>query len=302
MGTNDLESRAVWNYSRNDELDDLGSSFNEMAESIGNKVKTISSLHSEIQKELLVGKTIQSVLIPSSEISLGWVEVYGISKSSSELGGDYFKIFKRESKANEISIAIGDVSGHGVGSALLVSSIVAITSQEVTNGVKDTSKIITSINKQMSSLFNFERRSKIKYFTTSLFCSLRKRRNVITFSFANAGHLSPILIRDGKYSELVAAKNGLALGIIQKAKYYEESIRLKENDIILLYTDGLIEQENSAGIQFGINKLNEILSNKEFQTAKSVSEFLLNSIQEFGEGLPNNDDITLVAIKVTKNV
>ena len=201
MGVNDLKSRAVWKYNRNDELDELGNSFNLMADSIETKIKTISDLNESIHNELLVGKTIQGVLIPPQEISFGWAEVYGVSKSSTELGGDYFKVYTRDSKPNEFSVALGDVSGHGVGSALVVSSVIAITSQ-IGSVAKDTGKVVTKINEQMSSLFKFERKSKIKYFTTSLFCNLRKKRNSVSFSYTNAGHLSPLLIRNRKCNEL----------------------------------------------------------------------------------------------------
>ena len=302
MGMEDLKSRALWKYNRNDELDDLGNSFNSMADSLETKIKTISSLHETIHKEVLVGKTIQGVLIPANEISLDWLDVYGISKSSTELGGDYFKIFTRQSRKNEIQIALGDVSGHGVGSALIVSSVIAITSQEATLESNDTSKIITNINKQMSSLFSFERRSKIKYFTTSLFCNVRKRGDVIRFFYTNAGHLSPLIIRNGKCIEIISAKNGLALGVYAKGKYFEEIFELKKDDVIILYTDGLIEQENSNGIQFGITRLIESLSNFQLQNSKSISEYILNKVQEFSGGLPNSDDITLVVVKVLRFV
>ncbi|MBK8397376.1 MAG: SpoIIE family protein phosphatase [Leptospiraceae bacterium] len=302
MGEEDLKSRALWKYNRNDELDDLGNSFNSMADSLETKIQTISSLHENIHKEVLVGKTIQGVLIPANEISLDWLDVYGISKSSTELGGDYFKIFTRQSRKNEIQIALGDVSGHGVGSALIVSSVIAITNQEATLESKDTSKIIANVNKQMASLFSFERKSKIKYFTTSLFCNVRKRGDVIRLFYTNAGHLSPLIIRNRKCTEINSAKHGLALGVYAKAKYFEEIFELKKDDVIILYTDGLIEQENSNGIQFGINRLIESLSNFQLQNSKSISEYILNKVQEFSGGLANNDDITLVVLKVLHSV
>ncbi len=301
IGTSDLKSRAVWKYNRNDELDELGNSFNLMADSIETKIKTISDLHDAIHNELLVGKTIQGVLIPPQEISFGWADIYGISKSSSDLGGDYFKVYTRDSKPNEFSIALGDVSGHGVGSALVVSSVIAITSQ-VGLAAKDTSKSVTKINEQMSSLFKFERKSKIKYFTTSLFCNLKKKRNSVSFLFTNAGHLSPLLIRNGKCNELISTNSGLALGVHSKAQYFEEFIELEKDDILILYTDGLIEQMDTNGNQFGIERLMKTLSIKRILTTKSIVDHILNKVKKFSGGLPNEDDITLVVIKILPSV
>ena len=107
-----------------------------------------------------------------------------------------------------------------------------------------------------------------------------------------------LIIRNGKCIEIISAKNGLALGVYAKGKYFEEIFELKKDDVIILYTDGLIEQENSNGIQFGITRLLECLSNFQLQNSKSISEYILNKVQEFSGGLPNSDDITrLTAIK-----
>ena len=84
--------------------------------------------------------------------------------------------------------------------------------------------------------------------------------------------------------------------------YFEESIELENDDILILYTDGLIEQMDASGNQFGIERLIKALSIKHTVTSKSISDHIMNKVKKFSGGLPNEDDITLVVIKVMPSV
>jgi sigma-B regulation protein RsbU (phosphoserine phosphatase) len=190
-------------------------------------------------------------------------------------------------------VAIADVSGHG--------QAVSHTSQWLYDSMGFHTNDLNGniILKELNNLVNKENREAL---TTAQIISFNK--SDFRLYFSNAGH-PPLLIKR-------AAKNGweilnfenpsknanLILGVIENTSYDRESVVLQSNDLILLYTDGVIETRNKAGQLFGVNRLIELLNKISKENVQAVKSLVLDSLLDFAGGNLNHDDVTLVAIEV----
>ncbi|MDH4223856.1 MAG: serine/threonine-protein phosphatase, partial [candidate division Zixibacteria bacterium] len=117
------------------------------------------------------------------------------------------------------------------------------------------------------------------------------------FTFSNAGHNPPILLKKGQEIENLS-EGGLALGIMPNSDYKERALGLNPSDLLLLYTDGVTEAKNESEEEFGIRRLEKILLENFTLTARQIQEKIYEQVKEFSRGKPRQDDLTMIVIKV----
>jgi sigma-B regulation protein RsbU (phosphoserine phosphatase) len=115
--------------------------------------------------------------------------------------------------------------------------------------------------------------------------------------FTNAGHDPPYLIRDGVDPELVLARNGLPLGVLDDAEYTESELTLEPDDLLLVYSDGVTEAMNREGEILGHERLEELLAGDKSATPESTVRALAEGVEAFEVGTPQSDDVTAIALK-----
>lgn len=260
---------------------------------INNQRNQLETKNNFIQKELDMGHQVQSFLIPPIELTLDWVQVSGICYNSLELGGDFFRIYKESD--NSFSATLGDVSGKGVGSALITTAAVSLFNQAFSKSIS-TSEVIGEVNTSLSSMLEMKRRSKLKFFVTSAFFSITKKKDEIEMKICNAGHLPLIIYRKSNFIQF--HENGLALGIMKDAEYMEKSLMLEAGDLVIIYSDGAIEQANPSNEQFGLERLEVLISANSQLTPKELTEKIYSEVNIFALGEPQSDDLTLVIVKI----
>ncbi|MBU1105564.1 MAG: SpoIIE family protein phosphatase [Candidatus Riflebacteria bacterium] len=254
-----------------DEFGHLGSVFNRAIESL---------------EDLEVAKIVQENLFPLENLKMNRLEVYGKSVSMSRLGGDYYDYF--EIDKNRAGILMGDVAGHGVPAALLMAmakASVLIAEQEKMRPAL----LLAALHKVIYRV----KSSKIKrMMTCQYFCVDSVTGNYL---FSNAGHCFPALIRAGGKDVSLIQAIGSPLGITKKPRYEDLELNLAEGDILLLYTDGIIEAQNKAGLEMGFDRFLDILRNEFSSDLETYYQRIFDAYYAWSPEA--DDDITMVLIR-----
>jgi sigma-B regulation protein RsbU (phosphoserine phosphatase) len=240
----------------------------------------------KLEEELEIARDIQKNLFPQSIPEYSNFEIAAANYSSRQVGGDYYDIIKLDN--DTFCIAIGDVSGKGVGAALLMANLQAFLKTTCRQGMQ-IDEATAIINDLVS-----ENTSDGKFIT--FFWGIIENENKM-LSYVNAGHNPPLLIRDGKITKL--EKGGIILGVMKTMfPYISEKIQLKKDDVLILFTDGVSEAMNRKGEEFSDVKLESLALKLSGKTAKEILSEIKTDVQNFSAGAAQSDDITLMIIKV----
>ena len=238
-----------------------------------------------LQEQLNVARMIQSSFLPRKNPDVKGFDIAGRNIPSLEVGGDYYDFI--EIVDNQIGIAIADVSGKGMPASLIMAAFRASLIAEIRNNYA-----IRTILQKVNRLLNESIDSG--NFVTAVYGVLDSKNRIFTFS--NAGHNPPILIRkDGSYEELT--EGGLALGIIDDRTYEERPVYVAPGDLIVCFTDGVTEATNSRGELYGEQLLMSILVNNRDKSAEELVGLVIDSVNEFVSEEFEPDDLTLIVVK-----
>ncbi len=240
----------------------------------------------KMEEELDLAREIQRNLLPQKIPAYNNFDIAAINLSSKQVGGDYYDIIQLED--GKCCIAIADVSGKGVPAALLMANMQAflqvICRQNISLDLA--TELINDLITQNTS------DGKFITFFWGILNDINK-----SFKYVNAGHNPPLLIRDGKIIKLEIG--GMILGVMKTLyPYRSESLELKKDDVIILFTDGISEAMNKNGEEFTDARLEELALNAASKSAESIMEKIKSEVQSFSEGTTQSDDMTLVVIKV----
>ena len=211
--------------------------------------------------------------------------------AASLVGGDFFHIVRLSESA--ASILICDVMGHGVRSALITAMVRALLescrAEAAVPGL-----LLTRLNTEFTKIL---RQTGTVLFATAFYCVLDTARGELRY--ARAGHPYPFHVqrRAGLVTPLRCGKKttGPALGLFDSARYEDSSVSLAPGDWVLLFTDGIEEVANSAGVEFGVSGLAGFLQANLGRPASEVLDQLLAEVARFSDGAPFIDDVCLVA-------
>jgi phosphoserine phosphatase RsbU/P len=239
------------------------------------------------QNEIRIAQQIQATLSPSAPIKSDDFEVTGFCLPANKIGGDYFDYFFRNK--SQLDMVIADVSGHSIGPALfMVETRSAIRAQ--TNLLATPSETLGVLNN-----FLFEDLDQSDYFITLFY--LQVDINKLQVRFANAGHPPPLLLSvfEGEFKKLDA--EGLILGVKKDVIFEEKTIALAKGDLILFYTDGLIETENTNQEFFGLERVKAVLLQNVQEGPQAIIDSLFAELRQFSQRNSFDDDITLMIFK-----
>jgi sigma-B regulation protein RsbU (phosphoserine phosphatase) len=239
------------------------------------------------RNEIEIARKIQSTLSPSAPIKNDHFEVVGRCLPADQVGGDYYDYFCRSGRNLEIVIA--DVSGHAIGPALfMVETRSAIRANAV--GVESPAAKLSGLNS-----FLFEDLDKSDFFITLFYLQYNVDKRLIRY--ANAGHPPPLLYQRRQNACLRLDADGLIVGISQQVHFEEKFLPLEPGDLILFYTDGLIEAEDDQGNFFGLDRAESLLIEHCQDDPDALIEAFLEHLQQFCRTDSFKDDITLMVFK-----
>jgi len=240
----------------------------------------------KMEKDLEIARNIQKNLFPKSIPKLKSFEIAAMNLSSKQVGGDYYDIMKLDE--NNCLVAIADVSGKGVPASLLMANLQAFLKIVGKHGMElsEATGIINDLVSENTMGENF-----ITFFW-AIFDENRK-----TITYVNAGHNPPYVIRDGKITKL--CKGGMILGILKTLKPYAfETVELKSDDVIILFTDGVTEAMNRKMEEFSEEKLEDLVISNYKKNPNEIMNTIIAEVQDYADGAIQSDDITLMIIKV----
>ena len=271
--------------SRNDELGDLGLAFNQMAR--GLKERNL------MRQSLELAMEIQQNLLPKGNPKVKGLDIAGKSVYCDETGGDYYDFLKlKENGSEKIAVIVGDISGHGIPSALLMATARAFIRQRSFLPGSLT-EIITDINVLLCA-----DAMESNSFMTLFYAVIDT--NTKSVKWIRAGHDPAILYEPASdiFEELLGPA-GIPIGVVPDWDYEEnEKTGLEKGQVIVISTDGINEALNPQNEMYGKERvLNTIRKNKN-GTAEEILEAIIADLNHFRKGLDLQDDITLIVIKI----
>jgi sigma-B regulation protein RsbU (phosphoserine phosphatase) len=268
----------------NDELGILGDGMNEMTGGLLERDR--------MRRSLYLAKEVQQALLPRAAPKIRGLDIASRSVYCDETGGDYFDFLDRGwLDPDQISVVVGDVSGHGISSALLMATARAFLRQRSALAGKVVD-IISDVNHQLTRDVEESGGFMTLFYLT---IDAKKRR----LSWVRAGH-DPAILYDPASDNLEALQGaGMALGVQPDARFEQyEKNDLLNNQIIFLGTDGIWEARNPRGDMFGKNRIHRIIRQNHQASAKEILTECFSALNRFMENRAPEDDVTMIVIKM----
>jgi phosphoserine phosphatase RsbU/P len=263
----------------------LAAAFNQMAADVEQHQR--SAVEQErIRRELELGRRIQSEMLPRAPLHFGLTEVKGVSVPAREVGGDFFNYFALDSGL--VALLVGDVSGKGVGAALLMANIQASLRTRFALG-QGLSAIAEAID------YDIEANAPGPLYATlflAVFDSATRRMR-----YVNAGHNPQFVVRsDGNIEKM--SSTGMPVGLLAGHGYTEVEVQLAPGDLLFFYTDGCVEMENDDEDMFGSERLEALVAASGHRSTDEVLVAVEQAISAFRGGRELFDDATMMAVRV----
>ena len=269
------------------ELAQLASAFNKMKTDIKSHLFQLAKISGEkerIESELAIAHTIQSSALPQIFPENENFEVIASMTPAREIGGDFYDFFPVDD--DHYAFIMADVSGKGITAALYMMSAKATIKNMLQAGYP----IADAINRANKGLCDHHARGM---FVTAFIGILNTRTGEMTY--INAGHCPP-LVRGRKGYAYIDVVRNLVLGVTPSYQYESGSFRLKNNDRLFLYTDGVTEAQTKTEKLFGADRLEKALNQKELSLPDTLTH-VRGQIQRFVKGAPQSDDITMMLLE-----
>jgi serine phosphatase RsbU (regulator of sigma subunit)/anti-sigma regulatory factor (Ser/Thr protein kinase)/transposase len=277
--------------SGNEEIDEIARAFNEVTAKFRSAQSHLME-QERLQQEMQVAQEIQQMLLPRKVPELEGFELGSLYQAAKEVGGDYYDFLTVDERT--VGVVVADVSGKGVPGSLVMTMIRTALRMEA-RGNRSASDVMSKMNAFVTEDM------KKGMFVTMFYVVLDSVNRVVTY--ASAGHNPMILYRGESDATYFLKPKGIPVGInvpdeeLFKKTISVEKLTLRQDDMLVIYTDGITEAMNTEREQFGEGRLLAAIKKHGHGTAQEFADALNREIREFTGGAPQNDDITLVAIK-----
>lgn len=252
------------------------------------RARYVESSAKENIVELEKAREIQKGILPEHELKFGNYEMFGLSLPDKIVGGDFFDYLESDDK-ERVGVAIGDAASKGFSAAaqsLYVSGALRMGAEYQTK----ITAMVSKINNLVYETFPYER------FVTLFYCELISDKKGLC-QYVNAGQNPPFFFKSEINRIDSLSSTGPVLGPAPYQKYYSDSINFRKNDILLLYTDGIVEATNEKFEFFGDDRIKECLVKYKNDSPKEICNKLIQEVEKFSSKGVYSDDRTLVVIK-----
>ncbi|OQA55906.1 MAG: Phosphoserine phosphatase RsbU [Candidatus Omnitrophica bacterium ADurb.Bin277] len=275
------------------EFERISGIFNRMIDSLKQMMLQLEATTREnerVQRELEIASEIQQSIFPANAPEVEGLEIEGRSVPAKEVGGDYFDFLSGPAR-DQVGFIIADASGKGIPGTLYMtrsrSVFKVVASEENRPG-----ETLSRVNNYIAADAFWGK----GMFITLLYLIYDKTQKKMRY--ANAGHYHPLWYknRERRFEELRGG--GVPLGITPGQEYREETIQLNSNDVLVLYTDGVIEARAADGEMFGVDRLKKIIEEYCSLSARELFLKIEAATRDFVNQEPPFDDLTLIVIRV----
>jgi sigma-B regulation protein RsbU (phosphoserine phosphatase) len=240
----------------------------------------------ELDSEMRIAREIQRSFLPPSSYANDWLEIYGSSQASKEVGGDLLDYHPQG--ADRLGIVIGDVSGKGVPAAIFSSMLDGFCKgvQSRSGDEPDLASGAAELNRYLVE------KSRQERFFSAIFANVWSDGR---FSYVNAGHNPPLRVRGSSVE--VLRQHGVILGVFEEASYKVSEVRLEPGDVVVLHSDGVTDTRSPTGERFADQRLREVIARAGRSSARQVHDAILDATRTFAAGVPAADDATLMVVR-----
>jgi phosphoserine phosphatase RsbU/P len=236
-----------------------------------------------LEQEIGIARDIQQALLPRNFRDYPHLSVKGINLPCLSVGGDYFDVFPLGD--NRTAFLIADVSGKGLGAALLTTMLQGALSG-MTLGT-DPARVFNHVNRFLCD------HAEVGRYATMFFGILDDQGHL---EYINAGHPSPVLIRDG-VAEDIFTEGSYPVGLVPEAEYTAVCLKLEPGDTLVLFSDGVTEAMDPTEQLFGVPRLKECLTGHHQTPLDELQKTVLESVENFCRGASQADDLTLLLVR-----
>ena len=248
--------------------------------------------HRRVQHSLSLAMEVQQNLLPNIDPQIAGLEISGKSKYCDETGGDYYDFLESgDSASGKIGVVVGDVSDHGIPSALLMATVRAQIRQRC-SASGNIDQVVADVNSRLANDVKESGR-----FMTLFYAEIDRTRGIIRW--VNAGHDPAVLFDPVKdaFEELDGGSN-LALGVMEDSQYTEAQHEITSGQILVMATDGVWEARNAEGDMYGKDRLHQVIRENTTASAAEIQTAVFESVRRFRNNTPLEDDMTMVVVKV----
>ncbi len=241
-----------------------------------------------LKGDLEIARDIQLAMLPSGLHQAGDAVVCGVTRPANTVGGDFYDILDRPD--GRLVIALGDVAGKGSPAALLMALLLAMMRTLVDENF-DAARLLERLNAQVM------RHSPASRFITLFYGLYDPRTGAL--EYVNAGHLPPMLRRaDGRFERIeTPGKGGLALGMFEGAKYDTNIAQINNGDVLVLFSDGITEAENTSGRPFDDAGLETMVGSQAGRDPEAIGRAILAGVEAHAGDARLVDDLTALVLK-----
>ena len=242
----------------------------------------------EQEKEMQIAKEIQVGLLPAGLPDGKDYQVGGLCVPAHQVGGDYYDFIQRADNCCDLVIA--DVSGHNIGSALIMAETRTFIHARI-HSIERPAEMLHALND-----YFLKDLDRSELFVTMFYLQYNPEKRQLLY--ANAGHNNPLIWkhRQQRLEELDA--EGLIFGVTGNVHFEQKATHLEPGDILLLYTDGIVEAENDEQVFFGTERLGKLLEECDDSTPQEIIDRIMNQVRIFTGMRHFNDDITMLVMKI----
>lgn len=246
--------------------------------------------NTRLSSELEVTQRLQKMLLPKEKElhQIEALEIAGFSEAAAEIGGDYYDVVQHQGR---IIIGIGDVSGHGLESGVLMLMVQTAIRTLIENNETDPKRLFEVLNRTIYK--NVQRLNSDKNISLSL---VDYYEGILSIS---GQHEEVLLVRQGEIERIDTVDLGFPLGLAESIKdfVFETKIPLAKSEVVVLYTDGITEAENSQGSHYGLEKLCAVVQQNWQRSAQDIRQAVIQDLRSHIGTEQVYDDITLVILK-----
>lgn len=297
-----LQEQVVLKDGAYTQLDQVNKNLEDMIEERTSELleanREINSLNHQLtvendrmSSELAVTRRLQQMILPRAKElnNIKELDIAGFMEPADEVGGDYYDVLQQNGR---IKIGIGDVTGHGLESGVIMIMVQTAIRALLINGETDPVKFLSTVNQTIYK--NIQRMNSDKNLSLIL---MDYHNHVLNLS---GQHESVILIRaDGGIEIIDTDALGFPIGLTDEISefIFELNINLNLEDLVVLYTDGITEAENASKEIYGIGRLIQVISKSHQKSVNQIRELVIADVREFIGSSKVYDDITLVVLK-----
>lgn len=239
-----------------------------------------------LQRALEIAKQVLIELLPADPKGQSGFDIAGRSTPAETAAGDYYDFIKQP--GGKLGLVLGDVTGHGIGPAMVMTGARSAV-RTLFEGDLAEAQILNRLNQRLAEDLADD------IFMSMIVCRLDSDNRCLNYS--NAGQTAPVLLRASGELEILPG-SGLALGIEPEFEYTNLTpVEMHPGDLLVIFTDGILEVRNPAGDEFGEDRLAECLQRLRTQPAAEIVSGLEGAAYDFAAGREQEDDITLIVVK-----